>query len=378
MVGPMEIYLSGGAVRDLLLGRAATDKDYLVTGATHEEMEARFPGIQQVGKSHPVYLWHGNEYSFPRKPDIQDDLLARDLTINALLMKPDGEIIAHPKGLKDINNRVLRPASDKSFTDDPLRVFRAARFLATLPDFSPHPELLDAMRDTAEKGLLETVYPERIGQELRKALAGPRPGAFLRLLSETGCLNPWLRELADAHGIPAGPKPYHDESVLEHTAQVMDRIAAQSLSEPVRTTWMSLCHDLGKTLTPQDKWPSHHGHDKRGEELARELGERLRLPNIFIDAGAIAARWHMTAAKYDELRPGTRVDLLMSTKKHGTLELLFHLVKADHDVDFIERALDDLWTIINISLPEKDRNLGAESGVRLRELRAQALRDKQM
>ena len=255
----MRIYLAGGAVRDLLLGRQITDRDYLVMGTTRDDFVRAFPGAKEVGQTFPVFLINNLEFSFPRAPTLIDELKSRDLTVNAQLLNENGELICHPQGLDDLKNRILRPASGQSFVQDPLRVFRAARFLAKFPDFSPHDELIDMMKSISAKGLLNSISADRIGQETRKALNSPAPGNYLRLLAQGECLSPWFEEFKDSADIPAGPLPYHDTNVIEHTCRVMDALAGDEIS-----VWMGLCHDLGKTLTPKENFPHHYGHDTAG------------------------------------------------------------------------------------------------------------------
>lgn len=368
----MKIYLAGGAVRDLLLGRPITDRDYLVSDCSKKEFQQTFPTAREVGLSFPVFLLDKTEFSFPRASTIPQELESRDLTVNAQLLDADGNLICHPLGLEDIRNRILRPASGEAFTIDPLRVFRTARFFAQLPDFSPHSDLKTAMRETAERGLLASLSADRVGQEVRKALNAPAPGNFLRLLSETDCLVPWLSEFSTATSIPAGPPAYHDADVLEHTCRIMDLLAGDEIQ-----VWMGLCHDLGKTMTRREKLPHHHGHDRAGTPLAEQIALRLRLPNIHKIAGVKAARWHMVAARYDELRPGTKVDLLMDAHLSQTLVPIFQLVFADHGKDYLQQAQNDLERILPVRLEVKDMNLGPESGKKLRDMRAQALTQKQ-
>ncbi|MEF2229524.1 MAG: HD domain-containing protein [Pseudodesulfovibrio sp.] len=364
----MKLFLAGGAVRDLLLGRPLSDRDYLVTETTRETFRAEHPSAKEVGRAFPVFLLNGIEFSFPRAAPLSEELRSRDLTVNALLLDDEGELVCHPRGLEDLHLRLLRPASERSLHDDPLRVFRAARFWAVLPDFSPHDELIEAMRDVARQGLLGTIAPDRVGSETRKALAAAAPGNFLRLLSRAGCLSPWFDEFRTAGAIPAGPLPYHDTDVIEHTARVMDALAGDPLA-----VWAGLCHDIGKTATPQDQWPSHHGHDTAGAGMAETLARRLRLPNTFVTTGLQGARWHMVAGRYEGLRPGTKVDLLMQLHLSNTLDTVFALTRADQDADFAHRARRDLATILKVRLPLEQRDLKEESGRRLRELRAQAL-----
>ena len=364
----MKIYLAGGAVRDILLGRPVADRDYLVTGCTRNEFLHTFPEAQEVGRTFPIFWMEKTEFSFPRADSLTEELRSRDLTVNAQLLDDDGNLFCHPQGLADLHDRILRPASSQAFQCDPLRVFRAARFHAQFPDFTPHDELRKAMTRAAEEGLLETLPADRVGSEVRKALKAPAPGNFLRLLSETGCLSPWFTELVDAAMIPAGPPAHHDSDVLEHTCLIMDKLAGSEIQ-----TWMGLCHDIGKPLTQKDKLPHHHGHDLGGVKPAERLAVRLRLPTVHKTAGMKAARWHMVASRYEELKPGTKVDLLMDTHLSGTLSPLFRLVLADQGVDHECQAQKDLDAILSVRLDPADRNLGMESGRRLRQIRAQAI-----
>jgi tRNA nucleotidyltransferase (CCA-adding enzyme) len=366
----MKVYLAGGAVRDLLLGRPLHDRDYLVMESTREEFRSAFPRAREVGRTFPVFLVDGLEFSFPRATSLDEELESRDLTVNAQLLDEDGELICHPQALDDLAARVLRPASAHSLSDDPLRVLRAARFAAQLPDFTAHEELIEAMREVGRSGRLETLSADRVVPELRKALESPRPGNFLRLLAEADCLLPWFPEFETARTVPAGPKPYHDSDVLTHTCRVMDELAGSAVA-----VWMGFTHDLGKILTPENRLPRHYGHDLEGVPLAEAAALRLRMPNEYKAAGMKAARWHMTAARYGQLRPGTRVDLLMDLHLSGTLEPLFGLVLADHGEDYAKRARKELAAILPVRLAPEDMNHGAESGEKLRMLRAQVLRN---
>ncbi|WFS64231.1 tRNA nucleotidyltransferase [Pseudodesulfovibrio thermohalotolerans] len=366
----MKLYLAGGAVRDLLLGRPLHDRDYLVMDSSREEFRRAFPKAREVGRTFPIFLINGIEFSFPRADSLEEELKARDLTVNAQLLSEEGELILHPQGFDDIKRRILRPASEHSMKEDPLRVFRAARFAAQLPEFTPHPELVRAMRDANREGLLEGLSADRIGPELRKGLESPRPGNFLRLLAEADCLLPWFPEFDIARSIPAGPAPYHNSDALTHTCRIMDDLAGDPIA-----VWMGLCHDLGKTLTPPERLPRHYGHDLAGAPLAETVALRLRMSNEYKTAGVKAARWHMIAARYGQLRPATRVDLLMDLHLSRVLAPLFKLVQADHGEDYGERAARELAIILPVQLAPEDRNHGSASGEKLRMLRAQALRN---
>ncbi|TVM18354.1 hypothetical protein DPQ33_06265 [Oceanidesulfovibrio indonesiensis] len=376
----MRLYLAGGAVRDMLLGRAASDRDFVYFGEEAELLE-RFPRAKRAGKSFAIFIYHGMEFAPPRGATIHEDLLRRDLTVNALAMAEDGRLFVHPKAVEDLQNRVLRPASEDSFREDPLRVFRAPRFLAEHPDFTPHPELVQSMREATAEKLLDDLDPERVGAEVLKTLASPEPGNFLRCLAEGRCLEPWFAELAGAEEIPAGPLPFHDESVLEHTARAMDRAARMAQAFPQAdaqiAVWMTMCHDLGKTTTDPAVWPRHYGHESRGERAADALAARLRLSNRLRKAGAMAARHHMNIGRYDELRPGTRVDILDALHRVNLVEEMLLCAAADGgmepDNEMFRNLRDDLSQMLEVSLLPEDRGLGPESGEKLRMLRAQAL-----
>ena len=355
----------------MLLGLPVRDRDYLVLEATVEDFLAAHPQAKPVGKTFPVFILDHQEYSFPRAASLEADLALRDFTVNAMAMDEGGRLFCHPQALEDLQARTLRPASASSLADDPLRAIRAARFLAQMPGFSAHPELLAAMRDVAASGALAEPYAERVAQEVQKAMAGERPGEFLRLLDRSGCLAPWFAELDGASSIPAGPPKYHDASVLEHTARVMDRLAGDPM-----TVWMGLCHDLGKAATPSEVLPRHIGHDLRGEALAVALGERLRLPTRLIRAGADAARWHMVAGNYPELKPSTRVDLLTRLKSRGVLREMFELELADKDRDHRALVQAELNSILEAKLPQELRDHGDASAEALRTLRIDALRHR--
>jgi len=178
-----------------------------------------------------------------------------------------------------------------------------------------------------------------------------------------------MTEFTETGNIPAGPPEYHQKSVLGHIAEIMDKVAGDPL-----TCWMAMCHDLGKVLTPEEKLPAHHGHDQAGAIPARTLGERIILPNKFIRAGELAALLHMKAGNYRELRPATKVDLLMKLNSTGLLKNMSELCHADRGENVMKNAPADLKEILKVSLPIKDRNLGEKSGEKLRCLRAARLK----
>lgn len=365
----MKKYLVGGAVRDNLLGRQLRDKDFVIIGASEEEFLERYIGAKRIGNKDSVYIYKGDEYTVSNLPDIHADLLHRDLTINAFAKDENEDaIVSHPDAFGDLEKKILKPISEDNFLNDPLRILRAARFAAEFPSFQIHPELIRVMTKVSRKGLLDGVSAERVGNEVVKACSALSPGRFLLLLSETSALTPWLNEFEGTEKIPAGPAPYHEESVLEHTAEVMDKLAGVPLQ-----AWMGLCHDIGKTESPKESLPAHHGHEERGRTAAKNIGTRLKLPNAFIKAGIISAEKHMAAAMYNELRPGTKVRLLMALNRYGITKEMFEVVAADKGINFIEKAKEDTRQILSVHLPEEFKGLGPESGEKLFQLQCQKL-----
>ncbi len=377
----MRYYLVGGAVRDLLLGLPPRELDWVFDGPVSEFLRSS-PRIHAVGRREPVYLADGNDHVPLRGANITEDLAARDFTINALALEESGLLHAHPLALADLRDKILRPASPMAFRQDPARVFRAARFAALLPDFTLHPDTLDGMRQAAEEQLLAPLAAERVGREVQKALESPLPGRFLRVLAQGGCLAPWFEELEPCAAVPAGPEAFHGTlSALEHTAEVMDKAAALCGALPqvpreaaALAAWMALCHDLGKGGTDPTLLPKHIGHETRGETLARALARRLRLSVRWEKAGVLAARLHMKGGWYTRLRPGTRVDLLLELHQPGLIQPFAALVAADSgNQGLMPLLFADLARILAVSLPVQQRNQGASSGKKLRELRCQAL-----
>lgn len=365
----MKIYLAGGAVRDLILGRKSADKDFLAATVSGEELLRVFPKARPVGKSYDVFLIDKLEHTLMRGPSLEQDLEKRDITINACLLGPDGELVLHPRFLEDLKHRRIFPCSDRSFTDDPLRIFRVARFFAQLPEFTVDEKTLDLMRKAGGQGLADSLSPERVGKELEKALDAPRPGNFLRVLASCACLSPWFKEFEGADRIPAGPLPYHSESVFEHTVQVMDKLAGNGMA-----VWMGMVHDLGKTLTGEELWPRHIGHDRAGIQPAQDLCSRLALSNKLAAAARFACEKHMAMAQYPEMRPGKQVDLLLRMDRLNLVRETALLVQADHGEDIMERLRSDLETVTAVRLPEEKQNLGEKSGLLLKEMRILALK----
>ncbi|ACY57472.1 tRNA nucleotidyltransferase [Yersinia pestis D106004] len=305
----MNIYLVGGAVRDSLLNLPVTEQDWVVVGATPEQLLKL--GYQQVGKDFPVFLHpvSHEEYALARTerksgqgytgftcyaaPDVtlEDDLLRRDLTVNAIARSADGEFIDPYHGKQDLENRVLRHVSD-AFGEDPLRVLRVARFAARFAylGFTIAPETMSLMSNMAQSGELSALTPERVWKETEKALKTQSPHVYFQVLRDCGALAVLFPEIERLFGVPA-PEKWHPEiDTGIHTLMTL-AIAAQ-LSPEVDIRFAALCHDLGKGLTPKEHWPHHHGHGPAGVKLVEQLCQRLRIPNPVRDLAKLVAEYH--------------------------------------------------------------------------------------
>lgn len=386
-----EYHAAGGAVRDLLLGRAHHDVDYVFAGSQTAFIQSNPQARKVQNNTTCLYILNGQEYAIlETAPDREEEALAadlarRDFTINALLLSGQGVIHSHPQAFSDLTHRILRPASPTALESDPVRALRAARFSAELPDFSLHSDCYEQMRTTSARELLADIAPEQAGRECLKACMGALPGNFLRSLRRGGCLAPWFEEFSKGGALPAGPPVFHDTDVLEHTARVMDAVAGQAKSAGARlagknlrlAVWMALCHDIGKTTTPHNVLPRHIGHEQRGAALAAELGERLRLPTLFTKAGALAAELHMKAANYPLLRPNTKLTLLLRVSEAHIAEPFFALVAADtQNQELPPRMRHDLERILGVKLPLEWQSKGQFSGEHLRMLRCRVLANR--
>lgn len=318
----MRVYLVGGAVRDRLLGLPQGDRDHVVVGATVQQMLDL--GYQQVGRDFPVFLHPRTqeEYALARTerkqghgymgfvchaaPDVtlEQDLLRRDLTINAIAEDDDGTLVDPYHGQRDLALRVLRHVSP-AFGEDPLRVLRVARFAARFhaQGFTIAPETLGLMRQMTEAGELAHLTPERVWKEMERVLLGPAPRVFFEVLRECGALKVLLPELEALYGVPAPAKWHPEVDTGLHTMLVLDQACRLSPELPVR--FAALCHDLGKGLTPPAFWPSHHGHGQKGLPLIRALCERLRVPNDCRDLALLVSDLHTHIHIAFDLKPAT-------------------------------------------------------------------------
>ena len=329
----MKTYLVGGAVRDRLLGLGHGDRDYVVVGETQASMRAA--GFKAVGRDFPVFLHPqtGEEYALARterksgrgyrgfvvhaEPSVtlEEDLQRRDFTINAIAQdvdagEPVGNLIDPYGGVRDIQARVLRHVSP-AFGEDPLRVLRAARFMARFAGlgFTVAPETMALMGEMVASGELAELTPERVWQELRRALACEKPSAFLRTLHDCGALAVVLPEVEALYGVPQSAQHHPEVDTGVHVELVCDMAARLAPGDEV-IGFAALTHDLGKALTPEHVLPRHIGHESAGIEPLRALCERLKVPVEHRQLAECVCREHLNIHRIEELRASTLFELL--------------------------------------------------------------------
>ncbi|MGY3258150.1 multifunctional CCA addition/repair protein [Pseudomonas chlororaphis] len=325
----MQIYKVGGAVRDRLLGKPVTDIDWVVVGATAEEMLAN--GFRPVGSDFPVFLHpkSGEEYALARterksgrgyggftfhaSPEVtlEEDLIRRDLTINAMAEDDHGMLTDPYHGQQDLENRLLRHVSP-AFAEDPLRVLRVARFAARYAGlgFRVAPDTLELMRQLSESGELEALTPERSWKEISRALMEDHPQVFIQVLRDCGALKVLLPEIEALFGVPqpAAHHPEIDSGV--HTLSVLEQAALHK--QPLSVRWACLLHDLGKGLTPQSEWPQHIAHEHKGLKLIKCVNERFKAPRDCQELALLVGQYHTHGHRALELKPSTLAQLLQS------------------------------------------------------------------
>jgi len=323
----MEVYLVGGAVRDELLGLPVRERDWVVVGATPDEMVRA--GYTAVGRDFPVFLhpvtreehalarterktgrgYRGFEVHCAPGVTLEDDLSRRDLTINAMARDADGRLIDPWGAAADLERRVLRHVSP-AFVEDPVRILRVARFAARFADlgFTVAAETLELMRHICESGEADALVAERVWRETQRALGEPRPDAFLATLRACGALAHIFPELDRLFGVPQ-PERWHPEiDTGEHLLGVMRAVA--KLTDNPRVRFAAMMHDLGKGETPREQWPRHIGHEERGARLVRQVSDRLRVPTDYRQLAELTARWHALVHRALDLRTTTIMELL--------------------------------------------------------------------
>lgn len=326
----MNTYLVGGAVRDSLLNITIKDRDWVVVGATPQHMLDN--NYQQVGKDFPVFLHPKSkeEYALARTErksghgytgfdvysasdvTLEQDLIRRDLTINAMAQSDDGKIIDPFNGQQDLKDKILRHVSP-AFSEDPLRVLRVARFAARFAHlgFSVASETMQLMSELSSNGELDHLTPERVWQEMSNALTAYKPQVFFEVLRQCGALKILLPELDSLYGVP-NPQKWHPEIDSGiHTMMVLQQASLLTNIPSIR--FAALVHDLGKAVTPPEKWPSHHGHGQVGLKIIERLCERLRVPNVHKELALMVSDHHCKIHRCDDMRKDTIIKLFDKT-----------------------------------------------------------------
>lgn len=328
------LYLVGGCVRDIILKITPHDYDYCVVGLTEEIFEKLFPNAKKQGKAFPVYILENSEFALARTEKksgikhtdfefntspaitIFDDLSRRDLTINSIAIDIlTDEIIDPFNGRKDIANKILRMTS-KAFSEDPLRVYRVARFSSQL-NFTVDESTINMMKNM--KNELKNLSVERVFAEFQKALLSQNPINFFNILRKSDCLDIHFKEIFNLINVEQ-PIIYHPEGdVYNHTMQILEKVSKLTTNELTR--FGALVHDFGKSATPKENWPHHYNHDKLGVTIIKNFCHKLKMPNSYLKAGCLASNEHMLAGIYDRLKPGKKVALFERVYKSKSLSL---------------------------------------------------------
>ncbi|MCU4639713.1 multifunctional CCA addition/repair protein [Acinetobacter courvalinii] len=334
----MQVYLVGGAVRDHLLGHPYHEKDYVVVGATPEQLLAE--GYQPVGKDFPVFLhpktkeeyalarterksgvgYHGFQFFTDTSVKLEDDLVRRDLTINAMAMDENGTVYDPYGGQQDLQHKILRHVSD-AFTEDPLRVLRVARFAARYASygFKVAEETLQLMRKIAQSGELSALTPERVWKETSRALMEVHADVYFQILKDCDALEVLFPEINALFGVPQRPEYHPEIDCGIHTLMALKQACLANYALEVR--FAVLVHDLGKALTPVDELPRHIMHEERGIPPVTQICDRLKVPTALKNLALIVCKEHLKCHQVKNLKPGTlwrllqRLDVLRRPEK---------------------------------------------------------------
>ena len=400
----MRVYLVGGAVRDRLLGLPVRERDWVVVGATPEELVRL--GYEPVGREFPVFLhpttheeyalarqerkvgpgYRGFTTQFAPTVTLEEDLRRRDLTINAMAEDENATLIDPYGGRADLDARLLRHVSE-AFVEDPVRILRVARFAARLAPlgFRVADDTLLLMRRLADSGELRTLVPERVWQETERALAEARPEVFFATLRACGALAAIYPEIDALFGVPQPPRWHPEIDTGVHVMLALQYAASHGASGMVR--FAVLTHDLGKAQTPKSAWPSHHGHEEFGVPLIEDLCDRLKVPNTHRELAILTARYHTLVHRALELRPETVLTLLENCDALRRPERFAELLLAceadargrtgreDAPYPQVEYLRRMLTAAAGVTLTESERRdlEGVEIGAELRRRRLAAI-----
>ena len=406
MSSELKTYLVGGAVRDRLLGLPVKDRDYVVVGATPEEMLDA--GFKPVGADFPVFLhpesheehalarterksgsgYHGFTFNTDTSVTLEEDLLRRDLTINAMAEDANGTIVDPYGGQQDLQDKVLRHVSD-AFAEDPVRVLRVARFMARYAHlgFRIHGDTLKLMRKLVDDGEVDTLVAERVWQEIKAAINEKTPSAFIQALRDCGALKVLLPEIDCLFGIPQTKRWHPEVDTGVHVMMAMDQAADMDNI----VAFAVLVHDLGKGITPEEVLPGHHGHEEAGVPLVDAVCKRLKVPRNYRKLAINVCRWHLHAHTIMELKATTIEKVfaaLDAYRQPQQLEYFIQACQADGtgrlgeefreypQADYI-RGLFTAVDAIDIKPLVEAGYSGPQLGERIRRLRIQAIKQHQ-
>ena len=392
----MKIYRVGGAVRDKLLNYFSDENDWLVVGATPEKMVEL--GYLPVGNDFPVFIKPdtGEEYALARTErksghgyggftfhaaadvSLEEDLVRRDLTINAMAEDDDGQLYDPYNGQADLEKKILRHVSD-AFTEDPLRVLRVARFAARYHHlgFTIAPETMELMTAITSSGELDYLVAERVWKETERALGERSPDIYIEVLRQCGALDVLLPEVSRLFGVPQRADYHPEIDTGIHTLMALQQSVRLSDSSKIR--FAVLVHDLGKGITPDHVLPSHRGHEARGVPLVNDVCERFKVPNDVRQLALVVTEYHLMCHKAQELKPATVVNLLKGVgalKSRDRLEDFILCCEADArgrtgfedreypSSDYLRAAVDGISNISVADLVEAGID-GAEIGRQL-------------
>lgn len=328
------LYLVGGAIRDELLGKEVHDRDYCVTGITAQKFQENFPEAHIRGKAFAVFDINGNEFALARteskqgighkefkintdsKITIEQDLARRDITINAIAKDVLTEEIIDPfNGRQDLKNKIIK-ATTEHFKEDPLRVYRVARFASQLK-FEVEKETIKQMNEL--KNELNSLSSERVFAELSKALNTEKPSIFFEVLKKADVLDIHFKEIKDLIGAEQPPKYHPEGDAYNHTMLVLDMAAELTehleQNRKLEIRFSALVHDLGKGVTPKEQYPHHYGHEDSGVELVGKFGNKIKVPNNWIKCGKTACREHMRGGIFYKMKPSKKVEFIERVDK---------------------------------------------------------------
>ncbi|ENW03602.1 multifunctional CCA addition/repair protein [Acinetobacter beijerinckii] len=399
----MQVYLVGGAVRDHLLGHPYHEKDYVVVGATPEQLLSE--GYQPVGKDFPVFLhpktkeeyalarterksgmgYHGFQFFTDTTVKLEEDLIRRDLTINAMAMDDSGKVYDPYGGQKDLDHKILRHVSD-AFTEDPLRVLRVARFAARYASygFRIADETLQLMKDIAQSGELNALTPERVWKETSRALMEDHADLYFQTLKDCDALKILFPEIDALFGVPQRPEYHPEIDCGIHTLMALKQACVANY--PLEVRFAVLVHDLGKALTPVDELPRHILHEERGIQPVTEISDRLKIPTYLKNLALIVCKEHLKCHQVKNLKPGTLWRLLQRLDVLRRPEKVLAFVQAcecdakgrlgleDRPYPQAQYVLDAMEIVRNIRAQDlPDHIQGAEIGEMLIQYRIEAL-----